>query len=145
VARFALVHRILFVPWRPARPLRRRFLLQSAIALLALAATAVPAQQVRLLVQSSPLAGFRYHDAPAVFAEIKPGDALALVREPANPHDPNAVRVEWQGRMLGYVPRAENAAVAWALDRGEPLRARVSKVREHPNPRMRVEFEVYIE
>jgi class 3 adenylate cyclase len=47
--------------------------------------------------------------------------------------------------MLGYVPRAENAAVAWALDRGEPLRARVSKVREHPNPRMRVEFEVYLE
>lgn len=112
---------------------------------LALAVGLACAQPVRLVVQSSPLAGFRYHDAPAVFAEIRPGDALALVREPGNPHDPNAVRVEWNGRMLGYVPRAENGAVAWALDRGEPLRARVSKVREHPNPRMRVEFEVYIE
>ena len=124
--------------------LRNRLLAALALALL-LAADLASAQQVRLVVQSSPLAGFRYHDAPAVFADIKPGDALALVREPANPHDPNAVRVEWQGRMLGYVPRAENAAVAWALDRGEPLRARVSKVREHPNPRMRVEFEVYLE
>jgi len=123
---------------------RNRLLAALALALL-LAADLASAQQVRLVVQSSPLAGFRYHDAPAVFADIKPGDALALVREPANPHDPNAVRVEWQGRMLGYVPRAENAAVAWALDRGEPLRARVSKVREHPNPRMRVEFEVYLE
>jgi len=123
---------------------RNRLLAALALALL-LAADLASAQQVRLVVQSSPLAGFRYHDAPAVFADIKPGDALALVREPANPHDPNAVRVEWRGRMLGYVPRAENGAVAWALDRGEPLRARVSKVREHPNPRMRVEFEVYLE
>lgn len=112
---------------------------------LALAAGLAFAQQVRLIVQSSPLAGFRYHDAPAVFAEIRPGDALALVREPGNPHDPNAVRIEWQGRMLGYVPRAENSAVAWALYRGEPLQTRVSRVREHPNPRMRVEFEVYVE
>ena len=123
---------------------RNRLLAALALAFL-LATDLASAQQVRLVVQSSPLAGFRYHDAPAVFADIKPGDALALVREPANPHDPNAVRVEWQGRMLGYVPRAENGAVAWALDRGEPLRARVSKVREHPNPRMRVEFEVYLE
>jgi hypothetical protein len=103
------------------------------------------AQEVRIVVQSSPLAGFRYHEAPAVFAQLRPGDALTLVREPANPHDANAVRVEWQGHKLGYVPRAENAAVAWALDRGEPLQARVSRVREHPNPRMRVEVEVFMQ
>jgi hypothetical protein len=104
-----------------------------------------PAQDVRIVVQSSPLAGFRYHDAPAVFAQLRPGDALTLVREPGNPHDANAVRVEWQGHTLGYVPRSENAAVAWALDRGEPLQARVSRVREHPNPRMRVELEVFMQ
>jgi hypothetical protein len=103
------------------------------------------AQGVRILVQSSPLAGFRYHEAPAVFAQIRPGDPLVLAREPGNAHDANAVRVEWHGHKLGYVPRAENAAVAWALDRGEPLQARVSQVREHPNPRMRVRFEVYME
>jgi hypothetical protein len=110
-----------------------------------LGAGVATAQEVRVVVQSSPLAGFRYHDAPAVFARLRPGDALTLVREPANPHDANAVRVEWQGHKLGYVPRAENAAVAWALDRGEPLQARVSRVREHPNPRMRLEFEVFMQ
>jgi hypothetical protein len=101
--------------------------------------------RIQLLVQSSPLAGFRYGEAAALWHELQVGDALALVREPDNPHDPNAVRVDWRGRKLGYVPRRENAAVAWGLDRGAPLRARLSRVAEHPNPARRVEFEVYIE
>ena len=100
---------------------------------------------VRLLVQNSPLAGFRYHAGAEVWDELKVGDALELAREPGNPHDPNAVRVLWRGRTLGYVPRRENAALAWALDRGTPLRARISALAEHPNPARRVRFEVYVE
>jgi hypothetical protein len=135
---------------RDARPLGSIVLRTCARVVLSLwlasaAVIVASAQEVRIVVQSSPLAGFRYHEAPAVFAQLRPGDALTLVREPANPHDANAVRVEWQGHKLGYVPRAENAAVAWALDRGEPLQARVSRVREHPNPRMRVEVEVFMQ
>jgi len=114
-------------------------------ALLAAASANVHAQQVRLLVQSSPLAGFRYHEAPAWFPELRIGDRLDLVREPDNPHDPNAVRVDWRGRRLGYVPRRENSALAWAMDRGEPVSARISTLRAHRNPRLRIEFEVYIE
>ena len=114
-------------------------------ALLAAASASVHAQQVRLLVQSSPLAGFRYHEAPGLFPELRIGDRLDLVRESDNPHDPNAVRVEWRGRRLGYVPRRENSALAWAMDRGEPVTARISTLRTHRNPRLRVEFEVFIE
>ena len=73
------------------------------------------------------------------------GEVLELVREEGNPHDPNAVRVEWRGHKLGYVPRRLNAALAWGLDRGTPLRARVSRLAEHPNPARRIEFEVYLE
>lgn len=109
----------------------------------------LPAQaqnpSIQLLVQSSPLAGFRYGEAAAVMPILQPGDALELVREEDNPHDPNAVRVEWRGRKLGYVPRRENAALAWGLDRGTPMRARVSRLVEHPNPARRIEFEVYLE
>jgi hypothetical protein len=116
----------------------------SVVLVLALAAAA-HAQGVRLLVQSSPLAGFRYHAAAAVWASLRVGDRLELVREPANPHDANAVRVEWRGQVLGYVPRSENAALAWAMDGGERVAARISALREHPNPRRRVEFEVFVE
>ena len=100
---------------------------------------------VRLLVQSSPLAGFRYHAAAEVWQQLHVGDALELTREPENGFDRNAIAVSWRGRKLGYVPRRENAALAWGLDRGERLRARISRLRPHPNPARRIEFEVYIE
>lgn len=107
--------------------------------------TPLHAQSVQFLVQSSPIAGFRYGEAADLWPQLRKGDALDLVREPGNPHDANAVRVEWRGRKLGYVPRRENAAVAWGLDRGAALRARVSRLEEHPNPARRIGFEVYIE
>jgi hypothetical protein len=113
--------------------------------LLLLAALSARGQSVQLLVQDSPLAGFRYGEAGTLWAQIRQGDALDLVREADNPHDANAVRVDWRGHKLGYVPRRENAAVAWSLDRGTQLRARVSRLVEHPNPAKRVGFEIYIE
>jgi len=107
----------------------------------------LPAQQpsVRLLVQSSPLAGYRYAEAARVWPRLKPGDELELSREPDNPHDADAVRVTWQGHKLGYVPRTENAALAWAMGRGETLRARISRLHEYRNGRKRLEFEISVE
>ena len=100
---------------------------------------------LRLLVQESPLAGYRYAAASEVWTLLRVGDPLELSREPDNPHDPNAIRVEWRGRKLGYVPRRENAALAWGLERGEPLRARITRLEPHPNPARRVRFEVFVE
>lgn len=120
-----------------------------SLVLFLLAAAGAAAQEVRLVVQSSPLAGWRYAEAAAVWPQLAVGEPLELVREADNPHDANAVRVQWRGRKLGYVPRRQNAAVAWGLDRGAPLRARISRVSshppEHPNPARRLEFEVYLE
>ena len=101
--------------------------------------------RVQLLVQISPLAGFRHAEAAQAMPLMQPGDALELVREQDNPYDPNAVRVQWRGRTLGYVSRRQTAALAWGLDRGTPLRARISRLEDHPNPARRIEFEVYIE
>jgi hypothetical protein len=117
----------------------------AALAFACQAAQAGEGASVRILVQSSPLAGFRYHAAPRVWDELRVGDALELAREPDNAHDANAVGVFWRGHKLGYVPRRENAALAWGLDRGERLRARVSRLARHPNPARRIEFEVYVE
>jgi hypothetical protein len=103
------------------------------------------AAEAFIVLQRSPLAAFRHYDAREAWPELRVGEPLALAREPDNPYDSNAVRVEWQGRKLGYVPRRENAALAWGLDRGTPLRARISALAEHPNPARRVRFEVYVE
>lgn len=121
-----------------------RFLRISLLILCLFATPASQAESVRILVQSSPLAGSQYYAVSEAWADIRVGDRLALVREPANRHDRNAIRVEWNGRKLGYVPRAENRAAARALDAGERLDARVSKLRDDPDPWRRVEFEVYL-
>lgn len=108
-------------------------------------APSVEPGRVRLLVQNSPLAGFRHGAAAEVWPELRAGDTLVLVREPANGFDANAIRVEWRGRKLGYVPRRENAALAWAMDRGESVHARISRCEWHANPARRIAFEVFVE
>ena len=55
-----------------------------------------------------------------------PGDRLHLVREPANPHDGNAVQVWWRNfRMLGHLPRYTALRIAPLLDAGAAARAYV--------------------
>jgi hypothetical protein len=102
------------------------------------------AQTVKILVQTSPLAGAQFHDAREIWHDMQPGDPLTLVREPDNPHDANAVRVEWHGRKLGYLPRAENRAVAAEMDAGGRVEARIARMREHKNPWLRLLIEVYV-
>ncbi|MCK9284769.1 MAG: HIRAN domain-containing protein [Rhodocyclaceae bacterium] len=101
-------------------------------------------QSIRMLVQSSPLAGFQYYAGSIRWKEMKVGDALTLIREPENPHDRNAVRVEWRGEKLGYLPRVENGAVMAELDRGGRVEARIAALTEHKNPWKRVRIEVFV-
>ena len=113
----------------------------SAVTVL-LATPCVRAAEAVIIVQRSPLAGFRHYEGGRVLRELKPGDRLELVRELRNPYDANAVRVEWRGVKLGYVPRRDNAAVARQMDRGAPLEARVANLHENRNRSVRIEFEV---
>lgn len=98
--------------------------------------------QAHILLQDSPLAGFQYHQGKKLWEEMKAGDALILVREPDNPYDARAIRVDWQGHKLGYVPRRENADIARLMDRGARLEARISRLVESRDPWQRVRFEI---
>lgn len=79
-----------------------------------------PGEIVRIHV-----AGFAHHGGASVSARLLPGGPLSLVREADNPHDPLAVRIDGAGTTLGYVPRADNAALAARLDGGQALSARI--------------------
>jgi hypothetical protein len=116
----------------------------ASLALL-LALTPACAAEARIIVQQSPLAGFQYYDGKVLWDNMRVGDALTLVREPQNPHDSNAVRVEWKGQPLGYVPRRDNSDVARQMDRGVPAQARIVRLKEARNPWQRVEFEIFVE
>lgn len=124
---------------------RRDFLnrLARLFGLLALPMAAQAAPHPRL-IQHSPLAGFQHHDGEELWPYLTVGDSLQLVREPDHPHDGNAIRIDWLGRKLGYLPRSHNAATARLLDQGKRLEARIGGLKNSGNPWRRVSVEIWM-
>jgi len=91
------------------------------------------------------VAGFGYHNGAAVQAQLTPGCALALVREPHNPHDAMAVRIDGCTVTLGYVPRPVNADIARRLDAGEALACQVIECDPAAEPCTRLVFAITLE
>lgn len=98
----------------------------------------------RMILQTSPLAGFQHHAGAALFPLMAVGQRLHLRREPANPFDPKAVRVEWNGVQIGYAPRADNVDLARLMDRGVPVEARILHLQKGRDPWKRVLMEIYV-
>jgi len=65
----------------------------------------------------------RFHPEALAADDAAPGRPLELRRDPANPHDPNAIEVLAGGRQLGFVPREVAAGIAADLDAGRPWSA----------------------
>ena len=113
--------------------------------MLVLAAPASADETVAyMIVRNSPLAGFRYNDGRLVWDEMRVGDALGLVREPGNPFDVSAIRLEWNGRKIGYVPRQENGALARVLDAGTVIEARIIELAKRRNGRYLISYDILV-
>ena len=79
-------------------------------------------------VRVVPVAGVSFRPGNVDDASFEPGSRLALVPEPGNEHDPNAVAIWNQARTLqsGYVPRDvaselegnEQAISLWRVEGG---------------------------
>jgi len=120
----------------------------SLICLICLYCWAWPAHagsEHRLILQTTPLAGFQHYAGAALFPLMQTGDALHLRREPDNPHDAKAVRVEWRGVQIGYVPRAENVDLARLMDRGTRIDGRILHLQKSRDPWQRVLMEIYVQ
>lgn len=98
----------------------------------------------RLMLQESPLAGYQYHRAAAIWPFLRVGESLRLRREANNAHDPYAVAVWFRNEHLGYIPRGENRNLALLLDQGERLEATIVRLLDDHDPwrkiRIRVEL-----
>jgi hypothetical protein len=118
-------------------------LLLVALLLGITAARGAVIEQLEIL-QVSPLAGFQYYAGAALFPLMNVGDRLTLRREPDNPYDSRAVRVEWRGTQIGYAPRADNVDLARLMDRGTPVAARILHLQKSRDPWKRVLIEIYL-
>ena len=125
----------------------RRLFLERLAALVGVSITTPPALASvgrPIELQRSPVAGFQYHQGEAIWPLLMIGASLDLVREPENAYDQRAVRVDWRGQKLGYVPRIDNAAVSHLLDSGQRISAAIISLQESSNPWDRVEFAVHL-
>jgi hypothetical protein len=92
------------------------------------AATGEPVRWEDPRIRVVPVAGVSYRADAAADASFDPGRRLALVPEPDNEHDPNAVGIWNESRTLqaGYVPAAvapelagdEQAVSLWRFEEG---------------------------
>lgn len=112
---------------------------------MALTAATVRAEVEPLeILQTSPLAGFQHYAGAALFPLMNIGDRLTLHREPDNPYDAKAVRVEWHGSQIGYAPRADNVDLARLMDHGTRVEGRILHLRKARDPWQRVLIEIYL-
>ena len=92
------------------------------------AATGEPVRWEDPRLRVVPVAGVTFRPGNVDDASFDPGSRLALVREPENEHDPNAVAIWNEQRTLqaGYVPREtaaelvgdEQAVSLWRVEGG---------------------------
>ncbi|PKN66308.1 MAG: hypothetical protein CVU57_06455 [Deltaproteobacteria bacterium HGW-Deltaproteobacteria-15] len=95
------------------------------------------------------LTGVLVNDAQINLKEIDRGSKekrrnhLVLVREPDNPYDINAIRVETNGKYLGYLPKRVAKDIATRIDEGSQFvisRAWMNKSRRYEIIGMTVEI-----
>ncbi len=86
-------------------------------------------QETHLGTIETEIAGTQYHDAV-----VRPGETVHLEREPRNPHDPNAIRIDNAAfESVGFVPRRLAGWMAPLIDQGK-LRVDGSIPAEHAKP-----------
>lgn len=88
------------------------------------------------------IAGFAYYDGLDVIDQLILGQAVTLIVEPDNPHDPEAVAIYYEDKKLGYVPSAKNSVLSTLLyyGHGEIFESRLQFVSKesHPERQFRV-------
>lgn len=64
------------------------------------------------------IAGVQFHEYREALKDLdlKVGTEVDLVPEPENKFDPNAVRIEFKGMHLGYVPKKLSAEISAFID-----------------------------
>ncbi|MES2353963.1 MAG: HIRAN domain-containing protein [Pseudomonadota bacterium] len=108
------------------------------------ASTLAAPTQPRQVLQHGTVMGFQHYEGKELWEQLQVGQPLTLVREVDNQHDNQAIRVEWEGHKLGYVPRADNTDLARLMDNGANVEARITKLQKSRRPNNRVQFEIYM-
>lgn len=80
----------------------------------------------------------------AIQEELAIGDKLVFFREPDNPHDSQAIRIETIDRVkIGYIPREDNIIFSRLMDAGKLLFGKITD-KEMCGKWLRMKIEIYL-
>jgi len=113
--------------------MRRRDLVQALFSLLGLGTLATGCVRAavprEILLARMHVAGTAYYDAETAVDRLRPGQRLAIRRQPNNRYDALAIEVFGpEAQKLGYLPRQCNEMPARLMDAGKRLSARTESV-----------------
>lgn len=80
------------------------------------------------------IAGVQHHQMHKVLDDLAVGTYLQLVAEPTNKFDPNAVRIEFEDVMCGYVPKKFSSEVSAAFEIGTTLVCEIVELDKKAKP-----------
>ena len=83
-----------------------------------------------------------YCHGEILWSQIEVEQVLTLIREPGNPYDNRAVRIDWREKQIDYIPTIANAAISQLMDRVKRLDAVIVELNQSRNPWERMEVEV---
>jgi HIRAN domain len=119
--------------------------------LLGFAGVAIlPAKKILLakktLLLQFHIRGFQYYEGPILVHEMKPGEALKLVREPKNKFDANAIALHYRNLKIGFVPAEKNEVITRLLDSGTVIiKAEIISINPEAGPWEVVYAGIYVE
>lgn len=88
------------------------------------------------------IAGVQFHEMKNVIDDLSEDDNLLITPEPTNKYDPNAIKIEHSGVMLGYVPKKHSSEVAAALEVGKSLECVLVKLNKSAKTWEQAEVEI---
>jgi hypothetical protein len=90
------------------------------------------------IVYEGYISGYQYHKGLQMEHLFGPGTIFSLKHEPENPFDDDAVALYYENAKIGFIPPNDNVEIARRMQRGEPLKARVTKFAPDLDPWERV-------
>ncbi|HNY31353.1 MAG TPA: hypothetical protein PKO15_10740 [Fibrobacteria bacterium] len=82
----------------------------------------------------TPVAGFRYYEGAVSLPGIPAGTAFRPVPEPSNAFDPRAVRLEFQGQLVGYLRKVVSDGALRARESGLELACTLARAATGSGP-----------
>ena len=88
------------------------------------------------------IAGVQFHELKTIIRDLGEGDGLTLIPEPTNKYDPNAVRIEHDNVMTGFVPKKFSSEVSATLEIGKDLECVLVEVNKNAKPWEQAKVEI---